>query len=97
MSLKGCRDHDGRGHGALTIGRDERPHKLDQLGGEERVEGEVVDRHRPPLMNCDLPESCSLELVDEVTLRQGSGHSAGPRCRVGQDLGRERLVTHRQI
>ncbi|MGH9278774.1 MAG: hypothetical protein ACRD12_11820, partial [Acidimicrobiales bacterium] len=34
----------GRGHGMLLLGRNERAHHGDELVGEERVEGKVVDR-----------------------------------------------------
>jgi hypothetical protein len=49
------------------------------------------------VVHLDLAESRLLELVDEVTLRQGAGHSAGPRGRMREDLGRELLVADGQV
>jgi hypothetical protein len=48
-------------------------------------------------VNLDLTESRLLKLVDEVTLRQGPGHSAGPCGRVRKHLWREFLVADSQV
>jgi hypothetical protein len=45
------------------------------------------------VVDLDLLESRFPEFVDEVTLRQGARHSAGPRGGVQKDLRREFLVT----
>jgi hypothetical protein len=77
----------------LAAGRDQRSHELNQFGREEWVKREVVDRDRFTVVDFDLPEFRLLELVDEVTLRQGARYSAGPRGGVQEDLGRQLLVT----
>src|SRR5262249_6034980 len=86
------RDHDGGRDRGLPLGRDQRSHHLDQLGREDWVEREVVDGYRFALVHLDVPEACLLEFVDEVTLRQGAGYSAGPGSG-----GRELLVPDGQV
>jgi hypothetical protein len=81
----------------LAVWRDERSHQLDQLTREEWVEREVVDGDRFAVVHLELPEFRLLEFLDEVTLRQGAGHSAGPGRRVQKDLGRKFLVPDREV
>jgi hypothetical protein len=81
----------------LAVGRNQRSHELDQFGRKEWVEREVVDRDRFAVVDLDLLEFRLLEFVDEVTLRQGTRHSAGPRGRVQEDLGRELLVADGEV
>jgi hypothetical protein len=81
----------------LAVGRDHLSHELDQFGRKEWVEREVVDRDRFAVVDLDLLECRLLEFVDEVTLRQGARHSAGPRGRVQEDLGREFLVADGEV
>jgi hypothetical protein len=85
-------DHNRGGDRVLALGRDQRPHQLDQLGREKWIEREVVDRDPFAVVHLDLSKSRLLELLDEVTLRQGAGHSAGPGGRVKENLGRQLLV-----
>jgi hypothetical protein len=91
------RDHDRGGDRGLWLGRDQCSHELDQRGGEERGEGEVVDGDGLAVVHVDVPEACLLEVVDEVTLRQGAGYSPGPGCGMREDLGRELLVSDGQV
>jgi len=88
---------DGRSDRVLSLRRDEGAHEGEHFGGEERVEGAVVDAHGCALDDLDLGEAGSLEFVDEVTLRQGAGHSAGPGGGVGEDLGWELFLRDGQV
>lgn len=81
----------------LAIGRNQLLHQLDQLTRKERIDRQVVDRDRFPMVYHDLAETRLLDFLDEVTLRQGAGHSTCPRCRVQHDLWRELLAAHGQI
>jgi hypothetical protein len=84
-----CPGDDGGADRALLLGRDEGAHEVEHVGGEEGVEGAVVDAHGRALEDLDLGEAGAFEFGDEVTLRQGAGHSAGPGGGVGEDLGWE--------
>ena len=90
-------DHDRGGDRGLALARNQHSHHLDQLGREEWVEREVVDGERFALVHLDLPKARLLEFLDEVTLRQGAGYSAGPGRGMPQDLGRELLVADGKV
>lgn len=81
----------------MPFRRDDVAHDREQLVREERVESAVVDSHRRTLQDLDLDEPRPLELLDEVTLRQGAGDSAGPGRRVGEDFRRELLFVHCEV
>jgi hypothetical protein len=89
VAVEACADDDGGSDGLLLLGRDEGAHQVEHVGGEEGVEGAVVDAHGGALEDLDRGEAGPLEFGDEVTLRQGAGHSAGPGGGVGEDLGWE--------
>lgn len=80
-------NHRGHRDPFHPLGRDQGAHGGEELLGEERVEGTVLDSHRQPLAHLDLDESGSLQLPDEVTLRQRAGDSPGPGCGMSEDLG----------
>lgn len=92
----GRKDDDGADLG-LCLGRDVPAHEGEQVGGEERVEGEVVDAEGLPSVDADVAKACPLEFRDEVTLRQGAGHSTGPGGRVREDLGRKLVLLHGDV
>src|SRR5262245_24321990 len=93
-----CRSEDDRGcHGSLLTRRDQCAHHLDQLVCEEWVQSQVVHRTGLALVDLDVPEPLLFEFVDEVTLRQRTGHSAGPGGRMGEELGWKLLVANSQI
>ena len=93
--LTGLHDHTG-GHVGLAVGRDRRSHDLDQLGREQRVPPGVLDPIWLVTPDPDLHETRSPELLGEDTLRQGAGHSAGPRALVVRHL-RWQLTLDRQV
>jgi hypothetical protein len=97
LVLTRCADHDRRGHRGLPLLRNQHPHQLDQLWCEERIERKVVDGNVLSVAHGDLAESRLLDLLDEVTLRQGAGYSAGPRRRVQHDLGWKLFIPDRQV
>jgi AraC-like DNA-binding protein len=90
-------DHCRHGDPVESLGWDYASHRLEQCLGEQRIQGAVVDSHRRALEHLDVHEPRPLELVDEVTLRQGSGHSAGPCRGVGEHLRRKLVVLDREI
>ena len=71
------------------MGWDERAHKVQQLVGEEWVEGAVVDVEWLAIEDLDGAKAGLLEVADEGTLRQGAGRSAGPGRRMREHFGRE--------
>jgi len=82
-------DDDGSSDCLLPLGWDEGAHEVEHVGREEGIEGAVVDAHGRAFEDLDLGEAGPFEFGDEVTLRQGPGHSAGPGGGVGEDLGWE--------
>lgn len=89
VAVEACADDDGDSDCVLLLGRDEGAHEVEHVGGEEGIEAAVVNAHGGALDNLDFGEAGPFEFGDEVTLRQGAGHSAGPGGRVGEDLGWE--------
>src|SRR5262247_886897 len=71
-------DYAGRDR-VLLFTRDELAHQSDQLVGEQRVSRDVVDSECDAVADGDVCESGLFDLVGEVTLRQGTGNSTGPR------------------
>jgi hypothetical protein len=71
-------------------------HERDQLLREQWVLRDIVDAKRYAVVEDDVGESRLLDLLGEVTLRQGARNSAGPRRLAAQDLWR-RIVLHREI
>jgi hypothetical protein len=64
----GLDDHPG-GHVVLVDGWDGLPHDLDDLRGEQRVQGGLVDPERLVASDPDVGESCPLQFAGEDTLR----------------------------
>src|SRR5262249_33018935 len=71
-------DHAGRDR-VLLFTRDDLGHQGDQLFGEQRVSRDVVDSECHAVADGDVSKSGLFDLVGEVTLRQGTGNSTGPR------------------
>ena len=92
VMVEACADDDGGSDCSLVLGWDEGAHEVEHVGGEEGVEGAVVDAHRRAFADLDLGEAGPFEFCDEVTLRQGAGHSPGPGGGMAEDLRRELLV-----
>jgi hypothetical protein len=80
----------------VLLVRNELAHERDQLLREQRVLRDVVDAERDAVVEDDVGESRLLDLLGEVTLRQGARNSAGPRRLAGQHLWRQ-IVLHREI
>jgi hypothetical protein len=97
LGVEVCADDDGGSDRLLSLGWDEGAHEVEHVGGEEGVEGAVVDAHRCALEDLDLAEAGPLEFGDEVTLRQGAGHSAGPGGGVREDLGWELFLCDGEV
>jgi hypothetical protein len=81
----------------LLVGWDERAHDPEQFVGEEGVEGAVVDAEGCALEHLDRAESGLFEVVDEGTLRQGAGCSAGPGGWMGQYFGWEFVLVNGEV
>ena len=96
-AVASCGDHNRGGDCVLAFGRDERPHQFDQVGRKEWIEREVADGDWFAVVHLELSEPSFLEFLDEVTLRQGAGHSTGPGGGMEENLGRELLVTDGQV
>ena len=80
----------------MLLAGDELAHERDQLPREQRVLLDVVDAERDAVVDDDVGESRLLDLLGEVTLRQGARNSAGPRRLAGQHLWRQ-IVLHREV
>lgn len=87
-----CREDEGTRHGGVAMGGNHAAHQRDQLRREQRIPRAIIDPVRDFLFPPDLDESRGLQFVRKDTLREGSGDSAGPRRRIGQDLGRQVVV-----
>jgi hypothetical protein len=85
-------DHDRLSNVVLALGRDQSAHQRDQVAAEQRIERAVIDTPRVSMHYPDVYELGLLEFLDEVTLRQGPGHSPGPRRRVSQHFGRQGVL-----
>ena len=72
----------------LLVSWDRFPHQLNEIIVEKWIESTIVDTEWDSVDYINVNESCLLQFLDEVTLRQGTGHSAGPGGRVSQDFGR---------
>jgi hypothetical protein len=72
-------------------------HQRDQVIVEKRIQSAVTNTPRLTTLDLDRVEADPLKFLDEVTLRQGPGHSAGPSGRMGEDLGWERVLLHRDV
>jgi len=91
----GLDDHPG-GHVVLAVGGDGLPHDLDDLGGEQRIQGGLVDPERLVTSDPDVGESCPLQFAGEDTLRHRPRHSPGPGALIVGHLRRQ-LTLHGQI
>lgn len=78
MNARRLYDDRGR-HPILLRGRNEFSHQPDQFVGEQGVEGAIVHAMRSAVYHLDAGKPRPAQFGDEVTLRQGSGYSAGPR------------------
>src|SRR4030095_11657519 len=58
------------GHVVLPVGGDGPPHDLDDLGGEQRIQGGLVDPERLVAADPDVGEACPFELAGERPPRQ---------------------------
>lgn len=89
LSGEASLDDDRLADPVLLVRRDEATHQGNQIFIEERIEGTVGDTPGPPVHDLDALEPGGTEFLDEVTLRQGARHSAGPRGRVRHHLRRQ--------
>lgn len=81
----------------FLIGGDEPVHELDEVVGEQGIDAAIGDPPGPAIDHLDRAEARLCKFLDEVTLRQGSGYSAGPGGRMRQDLRRQSTLFYRQI
>jgi hypothetical protein len=88
-------DHAGRDR-VLLFTRDQLAHQGNQLLGEQRVLRDVVDPECDAVVDGDVRESGLFDLVGEVTLRQGTSNSTGPRRLARQHLWWE-IVLHGEV
>lgn len=86
-------DHGGP-YVTLPVQRDEPPHQVQEIPGEQGVHGGVLHPIGAALHHGHVGESGPSELLGEVTLRQGACHSPGPGRRVRQDFVGEILLVH---
>jgi len=80
MRFKSSFHNYGRRHVSVLFGGDSSPHYVDEFLSKERVPFRLRDSERFAPDDLDLCEMDPLQFLDEVTLRQGSGHSPSP-CR----------------
>jgi hypothetical protein len=73
------------------------PHQSNEIVVEEWIKGAIVDAERTSIDYLDFGEACLCKFLDEVTLRQGAGHSPGPRGWVSQDFRRQITLVHREV
>lgn len=92
MLLASSFDDDRLTDVVLAVRRDETAHECEQIVLEQGIEDAIVDPPGPPLDHFHVFEPNLLQFLDEVTLRQGPGHSAGPRRGMRQHFGRQGVL-----
>src|SRR5687768_29381 len=81
----------------MLLGWDHLPHQGHEVIVEQRIHRALVDPPWGSVQNLDRAESDPLHFLDEVTLRQGPGHSAGPGRRMCEDFGWKRVLLDRDV
>lgn len=81
----------------MLLRRDHLSHKGYELVIEQGVHRAFIDAPWGPVQDLDRLESNPLQFVDEVTLRQGPGHSAGPGGGMCEDFWRKRVLLDRDV
>ena len=90
-------DHYRGGDLVLFVPGDGLSDHLDQIRCEQGMEVGIVYPERIALDDLDAGEACPLHFLDEVTLRHGAGHSAGPGRGMSEYLRRQILLVDGEV